>query len=172
MLAPDRLTPLIAAILEQYRLPHRGVHGVTHWARVYENGARIADENGADGDVIALFAIFHDACRVNDSHDEGHGRRGAELAMQMRTAIPLSDPQFDLFQDACRWHTDGNILADLTIQTCWDADRLDLPRVGIPISKPRLCTPQARRDECILWATERAERQFSPAFVGQYWLHP
>jgi len=28
-------------------------------------------------------------------------------------------------------HSDGAVDADPTIQTCWDADRLDLGRVGI-----------------------------------------
>jgi hypothetical protein len=33
---------LIAAILAQYRLPPFGIHGVTHWGRVLENGRRLA----------------------------------------------------------------------------------------------------------------------------------
>ena len=32
---------------------------------------------------------------------------------------------------ACTDHTKGQTAADITIQTCWDADGLDLARVGI-----------------------------------------
>jgi len=170
MLEPVQLAPLIKVILDQYRLPPEGTHGVSHWARVYENGQRLAALSGADADVVALFAIFHDACRVNESHDDGHGLRGAILAEQMRNDIPLADPSFELLLEACRWHTDGILFADTTVQTCWDADRLDLPRVGIPIHKSRLCTPEARTDNCIVWATRRAEERISPSFVAQFWL--
>ena len=34
-------------ILKQYALPHYGVHGVAHWARVFENGLRLAKDTGA-----------------------------------------------------------------------------------------------------------------------------
>jgi uncharacterized protein len=45
---------------------------------------------------------------------------------------------------AVRHHSDGLIEADVTVQTCWDADRLDLGRVGIIPRADRLCTEQAR----------------------------
>ena len=32
---------------------------------------------------------------------------------------------------ACTWHTHGQLSSDPTIATCWDADRLDLGRVGM-----------------------------------------
>ena len=35
-----------------------------------------------------------------------------------------------MLEEACRLHTNGQREADVTIQTCWDADRLDLLRVG------------------------------------------
>ncbi|QDU80487.1 hypothetical protein Pla110_22170 [Polystyrenella longa] len=34
------LKPILQAILEDYALPLNGDHGVTHWARVLENGRR------------------------------------------------------------------------------------------------------------------------------------
>lgn len=45
---------------------------------------------------------------------------------------------------AVRHHSDGLIEADITVQTCWDSDRLDLGRVGITPRLDRLCTEQAR----------------------------
>ena len=38
----------------------------------------------------------------------------------------------------------GQTEADITIQTCWDADRLDLGRVWIIPDPDRLCTEPAR----------------------------
>jgi uncharacterized protein len=48
-----------------------------------------------------------------------------------RSLFDLSDEDFQLLYDACAAHTDGGTQADITIQTCWDADRLDLGRVGM-----------------------------------------
>jgi uncharacterized protein len=124
------LKPIIHAILEDYALPWHGIHGVSHWARVLENGLRLAQENRANIEVVQLFAIFHDARRVNENVDDGHGKRGAELAVKLRGMFSLSDQDFDLLYIACADHTEGKIDGDITIQTCWDADRLDLGRAG------------------------------------------
>jgi uncharacterized protein len=35
--------------------------------------------------------------------------------------------------------------ADVTVQTCWDADRLDLVRIDIQPEAERLCTDAARQ---------------------------
>ena len=52
--------------------------------------------------------------------------------------------------------TDGGTEADVTVQTCWDADRLDLGRVGIRPHPRYLCTPAARSAEVIEWAHARS----------------
>ena len=36
------LKPIVHAILEEYALPWDGTHGVSHWARVLENGLCLA----------------------------------------------------------------------------------------------------------------------------------
>jgi len=99
---------ITAQILRGYTLPIWGYHGVVHWARVMENGLRVAETNGADREVVALFALFHDSRRVNESRDDGHGLRGGELAHSLRgTLIHLDDARFDLLFHACRLHPDG-----------------------------------------------------------------
>ena len=76
---------LIRSILGRYTLPLEGNHGVPHWARVLENGRRLLQVTGARRAVVELFAVFHDSQRINESIDDGHGRRGAELpAINMR----------------------------------------------------------------------------------------
>ncbi len=52
------LKPLIHRILENYTLRWDGTHGVGHWARVLENGIRLAKDTGANIEVVQLFAIF------------------------------------------------------------------------------------------------------------------
>jgi len=168
--SPEQLAHIISAILEQYRLPVYGTHGITHWARVYENGMRLAESNGADRTVVALFSVFHDSCRWNEDVDPGHGRRGAELVVQMRSSLSLRAEAMETLLEACRLHTDGLLQANETIQTCWDADRLDLPRVGIPICQDRLCTPAARQSDLVAWATGRAKNRFVPIFIKESWI--
>jgi uncharacterized protein len=164
---------LLQTLHDQYRLPWFGLHGVTHWARVYENGLRLAPATGADAQILLLFALFHDARRVNDGRDKGHGRRGADFAASLRgTAFDLPPHDFDLLYHACAYHTDGLLDGDATVQTCWDADRLDLPRAGITPSPDRLCTPAARGSGTIAWATDRSLRRVTPVFVGEAWAVP
>ncbi len=162
--------PLVAAILSHYTLPLGGTHGVTHWARVLENGRRLAASTGARLDVVEMFAVFHDSQRQNEGFDSGHGARGGRLAAHLRgQAFDLDDAGFDLLMLACQVHTDGQTVADVSVQTCWDADRLDLPRVGILATDEYLCTPAARQSELIAWARERAERRHVPEWIWLDW---
>jgi uncharacterized protein len=155
---------LIHAILAQYPLPKFGVHGLGHWARVRENGLRLAERTGAQIAVVELFAYLHDAKRINDGGDPEHGRRGGALARSLYAdpermgMLDLSREQFDLLVYACAHHTDGLTEADVTVQTCWDADRLDLGRVGIRPEPERLCTPAAQYPATIEWAWKRSRQ--------------
>jgi uncharacterized protein len=166
----NMLTPeLVRTILNEYRLPWRGVHGITHWARVLENGLRLAFYTGARVHVVALFAVFHDSQRSNESLDPGHGRRGADLAKSLRgRAFHLSDEDFLLLETACAYHTDRLTAGDITVQTCWDSDRLDLGRAGI-IPDPRyLCTAAAKEPEFLAWSHERSCLQYEPTICRDW----
>jgi uncharacterized protein len=164
------LKPLVHAVLKEYALPWDGTHGVAHWARVLENGLRLAEESGASVEVVQLFALFHDSRRVNEGVDNGHGRRGAELAAAFRDKwFTVSDRDFDLLHEACVRHTDGDTEGDVTLQTCWDADRLDLGRVGISPNCIKLCTPAAKHPGILSWADGRAQVRVVPEIVAADW---
>jgi len=165
------ITPdLLRAITDGYRLPLEGIHGLAHWARVLENGRRLAALTGADVRVAELFAVFHDACRRNEGRDPGHGRRGARLAVEMRGRyFDLEDEPFAWLIEACESHTDGRREAAPTVQTCWDADRLDLLRCSIVPDPARLATPAARDPALLAWANARARNGFEPGFVREVW---
>lgn len=116
----------------QFPLGEDSCHGPEHWRRVEENGLLLAKETGADITVVRLFALFHDCRRENEFTDPDHGKRGADFARELRAVhFPIPDTQFDLLETACIWHTEATLHRDPTIGTCWDADRLDLGRVGI-----------------------------------------
>ncbi|HEV7402191.1 MAG TPA: hypothetical protein VGO11_04660 [Chthoniobacteraceae bacterium] len=119
-------------VTEQFHIRVYSVHGPAHWRRVERNGLLLATRTGADLEVVRLFALFHDSRRISESYDAGHGARGAEYAASLRgSAFALDDSRFALLHHACVWHTDGKHHDDPTIGTCWDADRLDLGRVGM-----------------------------------------
>jgi uncharacterized protein len=89
------LAAIVAEILTGYPLPARGFHGVVHWARVLENGLKLAESTGARVAVVQLFAVFHDSRRENDGTDPEHGRRGADLAATLRGRLfDLPDADF------------------------------------------------------------------------------
>ena len=167
------LKPVIHRILQDYALPWHGTHGVGHWARVLENGLRLAKATEANIQVVQLFAIFHDSRRVNECTDCGHGKRGGDLALSLRGKwFVLSDEEFDLLYRACAGHTDGQTDADITnitIQTCWDSDRLDLGRVGICPNPRKLCTKAAKHSEMLKWTDGRACFEVVPELVKADW---
>lgn len=128
----------------RFRLDWRGIHGAPHWARVRRHGLELAARTGASGRVVELFAFLHDVERRHDGLDTAHGARAAALVGELREIVPLSAEEAGLLAYACRHHSDGLLDADVTVQACWDADRLDLGRVGIRPDPDRLCTAAAR----------------------------
>jgi uncharacterized protein len=150
-------TALLEHVRAEFQLEWRGIHGAPHWARVRCNGLLLAYTTDADTRVIELFAFLHDVRRLDDGHDPYHGERAAELAGELRgSLLELDRPAFRLLEIACRDHSDGYTRADPTVQTCWDADRLDLGRVGIRPEADRLCTQAARDPEVIEAAYRRS----------------
>ena len=168
---PTLNIPLILqGILEEYVLPWGGDHGIAHWARVLENGLRLAEETGANIEVVQLFAILHDSQRVNEGGDPKHGPRAAALALELRGLLfDLPDPAFGLLHRACAGHTHERVHPNVTIQTCWDADRLDLGRVGISPHPSRLYTDAAKCPDILKWADDRATLGVVPEFVKTAW---
>ncbi len=121
------------------------LHGVSHWERVEQNGLKLATPD-CDLTVIRLFAYLHDSCRESDRYDEQHGPRAAKMMNSLRHTLlkDLTDHQFKLLQTACRLHTTTHRTGDPTIDACFDADRLDLGRVGITPDPAKMATEKGR----------------------------
>jgi uncharacterized protein len=150
-------TELITFIREQFELDWHGIHGANHWARVRLNGLMLSKQTGANPKVVELFAFLHDSQRWNEGRDPQHGLRAASVARELHGRLfRLDEAELILLEQACQEHSDGVLDADITVQTCWDADRLDLGRVGKIPDPERLCTEFARQEDVIRVAYERS----------------
>jgi len=148
---------LIQLLRDVFPLDWEGIHGAPHWTRVRHNGLKLAPSTGARTDVIEYFAFLHDSCRLDDGQDRHHGPRAVQFAKQIREEhIRLDGSGFELLLAALEGHTGGTVAEDITIATCWDADRLDLGRVHIKPDPRLLMTEPAREPQFLDWAWRRS----------------
>ena len=138
--------------LREYAIKHSklgdySVHGVSHWDRVARN-AEVLITSDVDELVVKAFAYIHDVERVNESDDWQHGPRAALLVDEIRSSVLsfLNNQEIEQLKDACRLHTIRHKTEDATVNACFDADRLDLGRVGIVPNPDKMATVQG----CIL----------------------
>ena len=148
---------LLERIRSQFELDWDGIHGLPHWLRVRDNGLRLAELTGANRRVVELFALLHDSQRWDDGYDPDHGPRAAEFLRELAgDYFHLDPPELELLEYACHYHSDGYLHGDITVVTCWDADRLDLGRVGMRPRAEYLCTAAAQEPAVIEWAFTRS----------------
>ena len=83
--------------------------------------------------------------RVNEHIDNGHGYRGGRYAMLNKELLGLSEEDLRILYRACAGHTGGVNPSCDTIACCWDADRLDIRRVGADLKLKFFNTEEARR---------------------------
>jgi uncharacterized protein len=129
------------------------IHGLSHWNRVNNYGMALAKlTEGVDIEVVQAFALVHDCCRHNDGSDYDHGVRAASwMDVHRNDALAfLTDEQYNKLRLAVGGHVDGRVTDDPTIGVCWDADRLDIGRVGSPVN-PNLLSTQAAKDWVAGW---------------------
>jgi len=123
----------------------KGIHGAKHWTRVMRNGMYIAEHEHLPHKVIKCFALLHDSRRLNDGTDPMHGPRAADYAAAIRdTHLVMAETEFSQLVFACRYHTNEQDTDDIIVHACWDADRLDLGRIGITPDPAYLKTNTAK----------------------------
>ena len=92
------------------------------------------------------FAVLQDFVyenRVFDSNIHGlaHWRQvefnGVSLEEKL---LDITQEQFEKLYHACKFHTKERSTGDATIDTCYDADRLDLGRVGFELNPHKMAT--------------------------------
>lgn len=129
MHSPMDIQPVIDYVSRDWQLGP--VHGMEHWKRVERNGLLLATED-VNVNVVRLFAYLHDHKRLSDGWDLEHGQRAAENMDNLRHTLleGLTDEEFGMLRRACMEHTITERTGVPTIDACFDADRMDLPRVG------------------------------------------
>lgn len=160
----DRAVPdprnLIRTVAQRNTNPGSHCHGPDHWKCVAVTGLRLLKATPeADPIVVLLFALLHDSQRNHDGGDRGHGHRAAALAIQLHHACyHLIGSQLDQLVHACFHHNGGKHAPDPTVAVCWDADRLNLWRVGTTPDPARLFT-EAGRDPALIAASAAHVRE-------------
>jgi uncharacterized protein len=145
------LDQLITVVLD--RATHKGsqIHGEAHWKCVAQTGLELCREiDAADRIVVFLFGLIHDSQRLNDGFDRAHGTRAATFVRQIQSEhMHLSEDRLNRLTKACVEHADGFTSGDPTIGVCWDADRLNLWRLGVQPQSHLLSTEAARQPSVI-----------------------
>ena len=148
------LSSLVDVVLPRAWRPDSTIHGDEHWRCVAATGIALAPSVGdVDRTLVFCFGLLHDTRRMSDSVEPEHGERAATFAVELRDegALLLDDARFALLAEALIYHSHSSSLvsSDPTIGTCWDADRLHLPRVSIRPRPDLLSTPAARADAAL-----------------------
>lgn len=135
---PDRLREYCLQHIPVWQLR---IYGIEHSDRVAENGKRLLLP-GASPNVVAAFAYLHDAERSDSETDSEHGEKAALLVDTIRHKYlaDLTDTEIELLKEACRVHGSTHKTGNPTIDICLDADRLDLPRLGIKPTPEQMAT--------------------------------
>ena len=139
----------------QFKLDLFSDHGVHHWKRVEKIGLYLSKDMNVDEEVIKLFALLHDSKRENELVDPEHGSRAGIYAKELykRKFLPITEEQLYELVFACTNHSNSESVTDnLTINICWDSDRLDLWRVGITPDPKYLKTEAAKNNEALTYS--------------------
>lgn len=145
--------PIKKFALEGWKLDK--THGLPHWQRVERNGILLSLKEYKGNlyfrkdiniKVMRLFAYLHDKCRLSNHGDWKHGERAADMLYVIRDTLlnDIDDEEFYLLERACRYHTSMHKTGNITIDTCFDADRLDLGRVGIKPHPMKMATKMGK----------------------------
>lgn len=160
----NEINGLIETVLARSTGRYSCLHGVEHWKRVAAAGLALLQYTPkADPLLVFLFALFHDSMRFNDGQDPGHGPRAGMLVRELGDRLPdtIGPAHIDTLVYACNEHTFGTISGNSTVAVCWDADRLNLWRVGIRPDPLLLSTAAAKSPNLILWGRELQDRRFT-----------
>ncbi len=144
-----KYTELISQIKKEFKIDYYGLHGISHWRRVYENTQILSTHYQIESEVFELFALLHDSKREDEFEDKHHGKRASLFVQQLLedNVISLSDEDAERLIYACANHTHSNkkhlLFNDRIVQICFDSDRLDIDRVGFEVDVKYLATEYA-----------------------------
>jgi uncharacterized protein len=84
---------------------------------------------------------------MDDAYDGEHGPRAVEFIDRCiaEKRFELDAERLEKLRMACRLHTTERQTGDITVDTCFDADRLDLGRVGIYPMEEKMATDAGKK---------------------------
>lgn len=141
------LDELLEAVYSSATKLGSAIHGPEHWHSVAVAALHLlAAGEPADRPLVFVFALLHDARRLDDGADPEHGPRAAELLHRLRERglLDMPDLRAAHLDEALRAHTRGEVSENPTIALCWDADRLDIGRVGYALDPAFFSTATGR----------------------------
>ncbi len=120
------------------------LHGISHLRRVAILSGRLANAVGEVVEAAVVMGFLHDCARKNDGNDLEHAHDSAVLARELTERFyPHLD--VDRICDAIEGHAGGEVTTDPLSACLWDADRLELKRIGRTIDLDLLSTKVAKR---------------------------
>lgn len=158
---PSKIVPHLVPLAKH----NSALHGVAHWTRVHRYGLLLADTlelSSTQKIAIALFGWTHDLARTNDGGGNQHSIDGADYVVDVTNTLFSNFPRdtLDIVRCAIYYHSDGMTAEEAlyqhslkdnltwsrddilnTLGCCWDADRLDLLRLGIAPQESKMSTP-------------------------------
>lgn len=142
---------LLNEVISSFHLDLNGDHGILHWERVYINCLKLSKYYQVNSEVFELFSLLHDSKRKTEYEDIEHGKRSGLFIKELinNRIIQLSNEDKKRLIFACSNHTKPNknakLYLDPVVQICFDADRLDIGRVGIIPEEKYFLTKYAKR---------------------------
>jgi uncharacterized protein len=120
------------------------IHGLPHLRQVAYVAARLAACEGADWMQAMVGGFLHDCARKDDGGGQEHAFESARVA-KVVLGRHYSNMDVQRLLYAISHHAGGSTTQDPLIGSIWDADRLDLVRLGAEIDQGLLSTVHARR---------------------------
>ena len=102
-------------------------HGFEHVQRVYHLALILSEQEGADGFIVGMAALLHDAGRTTRGPTRSRTERSAKLAKQVLASYDLPSETLHAILHAILAHRyrQGVEPATLEARVLYDADRLD-----------------------------------------------
>ena len=159
---------VIKSIFDNYQLNlTEGLHALSHWSRVIENGLILSEYNKANVNILIAFAFFHNSKRNNEEHDPEEGLKGSQLLRYYEEDLNLSPEEIELACEACEDFQDVVFNENITIATCWDSERLDFMRSGIYPDTDKLNSEYAKNVGIITSAIKRGMNNHISDWVNE-----
>ena len=130
--------------------------------RVAAAGIRLLRDSGEGIPTLVLtFALFHDSMRLHDGGDSQHGVRAAAFLRSVpQELIRIPADGMDVVTSALEQHSGAKTSSEPSTAICWDADRVNLWRLGIE-PHPQYLSTRSALEIRLGWAKALQDQEFT-----------